>query len=125
MAVTYVGELFSIKCEILGTINVKRCALGVDDELGMVSARDREALHQRRFISPPKGGNSHRLHTVWYERNRPDWKEDQTDPDDGRFWFHDVDAGASVTVSRAKVPRVFFDAPDVSICPQSGAFLCG
>jgi hypothetical protein len=122
---TYVGRLFSIKAERIGTIEVRPCAVGVDDQLGMVVGRDVEILKRGEYYGPPKKGECYRLQTVWYERYRPEWNEDHTDPDDGRYWFHDVEPTATVVVGSSNLPAVWFDAPDVSICAQSGAFLCG
>jgi len=114
---TYVGKLYQI--EAGGEIfDVEPVVIGVDPDLGMVTAPTRSALTCGEYYENPRNGEKLPCSKVWYMRSRKGY--------DGANWYHDLDPGASVVIDQASAPPfVWFNAPDVEICDQTGAFLCG
>ena len=114
---TYVGTLYQIEtCG--GIMPVEEVPIGVDEDLGLVSAPTRSDITIGNFYANPNTGEKKDCSRLWYTRSRKGYAGDN--------WYHDLDPGAKVVIDRtASPPFVWFDAPDVEICPMSGAFLCG
>jgi hypothetical protein len=128
--VVYVGTLYAIQLQGEEPEQVARCVIGVDDELGIVQASDRQALARGDFFKAPRGKGK-KCERLWYERRRTDYPRD-------RYWFHDLDdcrayIGGALDKGNdiadreieASAPRVVLVGQDVEICPEPGDFLCG
>jgi hypothetical protein len=113
----YVGKLYQVEAggELYA---VEPVAIGVDDDLGLVSGPTRSAITCGDYYSHPRTGNEYPCTKLWYERSRKGYS--------GQNWYHDLDQGAYVVIDQTNAPPfVWFDAPDVQICKMTGAFLCG
>ena len=124
MGAVYVGRLYQIQIEGRDPEEVEPCALGVDDDLGLVQADTRADLLAGRYWKRPKGARSRPCERLWYERRRKDYPGD-------RLWFHDMEkARVIIPLDKLKAnlegrSRALVTGPDVYECPQSGQFLCG
>lgn len=113
----YVGKLYQIQTP-RGVVAVEPTPIGVDDDLGLVSAPQRSDITRGHYSPRPKTGTAIPCSRVWYTRRRKGYE--------GAQWFHDLEDGARVVLDfSTRRPLAWFHAPRVEICKQTGAFLCG
>ena len=113
----YVGKLYQIETPE-GIFQVEPVSIGVDEDLGMVTAPTRSDITHGDYYAHPNDSEKFPCSRVWYTRTRKGYN--------GSNWYHDLEDGASVSIDHANAPPfVWFHAPDVEICNQTGAFLCG
>ena len=113
----YVGKLYQIETPD-GVLPVEPVFIGVDDELGLVSAPSRSDITHGNFYANLNDPEKKPCLRLWYYRTRKGYAGDN--------WYHDLDPGATVQIDHTTAPPfVWFHAPDVEICNMTGAFLCG
>lgn len=97
---------------------VRRCAMGIDPEVGLVTAPTRAAL-SRGDYTPRPNGRAQPLRRVWYSRSRENYPG-------GSYWYHDLDRARIITEATTnEPPAVYVQSDTAIICPgEPGAFLC-
>ena len=97
---------------------VRRCALGIDPEMGLVTAPTRAALSRGEYTARPNG-RSAPLTRVWYSRTRKNYPG-------GAFWYHDLDKARVIAEGNgSEPPAVYVQSDTATICPgEPGSFLC-
>tara|TARA_R110000824_G_scaffold70058_3_gene180136 strand:+ start:364 stop:720 length:357 start_codon:yes stop_codon:yes gene_type:complete len=118
MVAVYVGRLYAVQFEGADQEEVRPRVLGVDPELGIVTAPSRAALARGDYDDPPESSGLY-VARLWYRRAR-------TDHPGGDLWYHDLTACEGFpSPKKTGPPAVTLRGPDVAICDQAGSFLCG
>lgn len=105
-------------------VNVKKCKIGIDDELGIVQGNTRKDIESGNYWKAPKGTRFKKCKRIWYERKRKEFPGD-------RYWYHDLEDGkVALTLDKAtkgneKRITAYLHGPDIYECDEPGEFLCG
>ena len=118
MGAVYVGTLYAVQFEGEDPEDCEERTIGVDPDLGVVTAPTRADLRHGDYDEPPdKCGR--RVVRLWYRRRRTDYGSNN-------LWYHDLtDTEGFPRDRKHGPPLVVLRGPDVYICDEPGSFLCG